>query len=68
MDRFGLDSAGTGDDAAEYPRYFQAGRLSMLFSLVDGGKLTVDEAADFTGMEWEDAADMLQGWREAQRV
>lgn len=40
----------------------------MLFSLVDDGKLTLDEAADFIGMTWGDAADMLQGWKESQKL
>lgn len=40
----------------------------MLFALVDDGKLTLDEAADFMGMTWGDAADMLQGWRESQKL
>lgn len=40
----------------------------MLFALVDAGKLTLDEAADFAGMTWGDAADMLQGWRESQKM
>lgn len=38
----------------------------MLFSLVAEGKLTLEEAADYTGMTWGEAADMMQGWREAQ--
>ncbi len=42
--------------------------MSMLFGLVNAGKITLDEAADFTGMTWGDAADMLQGWQEAQRM
>lgn len=42
--------------------------MSMLFSLVDAGKISLDEAADITGMTWGDAADMLQGWQEAQRM
>ena len=40
----------------------------MLFALVDDGRLTLDEAADLTGMTWGEAADMLQGWQESQRM
>lgn len=40
----------------------------MLFALVDDGKLTLDEAANFMGMTWGDAVDMLQGWRESQKM
>lgn len=38
----------------------------MLFNLVAAGRLTLEEAADFIGMERGDAADMLQGWIESQ--
>lgn len=40
----------------------------MLLALVDDGKLTLDDVADFMGMTWGDAADMLQGWRESQKL
>ena len=40
----------------------------MLLALVDDGKLTLDDVADFMGMTWGDAADMLQGWRENQKL
>lgn len=42
--------------------------MSMLLALVDDGKLTLDDVADFMGMTWGDAADMLQGWRESQKL
>lgn len=42
--------------------------MSMLFALVDDGKLTLDEAADIAGMTWGDAVDMLQGWQESQKM
>lgn len=42
--------------------------MSMLFGLVDAGKITLDEAAELAGMDWGDAADMLQGWQEAQKM
>lgn len=38
----------------------------MLFNLVETGRLTLEEAADFAGLTWGDAADMLQGWIEAR--
>lgn len=38
----------------------------MLFNLVEAGKLTLEEAADFIGMTYGDAADMLQGWTESR--
>lgn len=42
--------------------------MSMLFALVDDGKLTLDEAADIAGMTWGNAVDMLQGWQESQKM
>jgi hypothetical protein len=42
--------------------------MEMLFGLVDAGKLTLDEAADFAGFSWAEATDMLQGWQEARRL
>lgn len=42
--------------------------MSMLFALVDDGKLTLDEAADIAGITWGNAVDMLQGWQESQKM
>lgn len=57
-----------GNNTLESQRSYNVGRMDMLFSLVDAGNLTLDTAADFIGMEWEDATDMLQGWKEAQQM
>lgn len=40
----------------------------MLFNLVDAGYVLLDIAASFAGMSVEKAADMLQGWIEAQKI
>lgn len=37
------------DGKKEHRRHYHAGRMEMLFGLVDAGKLTLDEAADFAG-------------------
>ena len=52
----------------EEQRYYQAGRMDVLFNLVDLGKITLDEAATFAGMSIEEAYDMLNGWKEAQEM
>ncbi|MDE7432295.1 MAG: hypothetical protein K2N34_10345 [Lachnospiraceae bacterium] len=56
------------DSKTECQRYYKVGRMDMLFSLVSEGKIELDEAAEFTGMTWGEAFDMLQGWQEAQRL
>ena len=53
---------------AEVHRYHQIGRMDMLFNLVDAGYVPLDVAASFAGMSVEEAADMLQGWIEAQQI
>lgn len=52
----------------ESQRYYQAGRMDVLFNLVDTGKISLDEAAAFAGMSIEEADEMLQGWRMAQEM
>lgn len=52
-------------DTCECHRNYQVGRMDMLFNLVDAGVVPLDVAASFAGMSVEDAADMLQGWIEA---
>lgn len=52
----------------EYQENYQAGRMDMLFNLVDLGVVPLDLAASLAGMSIEDASDMLQGWIEAQQM
>lgn len=47
---------------------YRVGRMDMLFNLVDLGVVQLDLAASLAGMSIEDAADMLQGWIEAQQM
>lgn len=49
-------------------RHHQTGRMDMLFNLVDAGYVPLDVAASFAGINVEEAADMLQGWIEAQKM
>ncbi len=53
---------------AEFQRYYQVGRMDVLFNLVNDGMITIYDAAGFSGMTLEEAEDMLQGWREAQAM
>lgn len=53
---------------AEFQRYYQAGRMDVLFNLVNNGMVTIYDAAGFAGMTLEEAEDMLQGWKEAQAM
>lgn len=66
MDRDALNIIGMDGDKDEISRYYQAGRMGMLFNLVEAGRLTLEEAADFAGLTCSDAADMLQGWLESR--
>ena len=56
------------DNTKEIQRAFQAGRMDVLFNLVDDGKISLDEVARFTGLKFEDVQDMLFGWQEAQKM
>lgn len=55
-------------EKAEFQRYYQVGRMGVLFNLVSIGLITIYDAADFAGLTLEEAVDMLQGWREAQAM
>lgn len=55
-------------EKAEFHRYYQAGRMDVLFSLVNDGIITIYDAANFAGMTLEEADDMLQGWKVAQEI
>lgn len=52
----------------ECRRNYQAGRMDMLFNLVDLGIVPLDLAASIAGITVEEAADMLQGWIVAQQM
>lgn len=42
--------------------------MDVLFSLVNDGKIAIEDAAKFADLSMEDAEDMLFGWREAQEM
>lgn len=53
----------------EIKKAVQSGRLAMLFSLVDSGKLTMEEAEVITahdGYSIEETRDMYEGWKISQ--
>lgn len=52
----------------ECRRNYQTGRMDMLFNLTDLGVIQLDLAASIAGITVEEAADMLQGWIEAQQM
>lgn len=52
----------------ECRRNYQAGRMDMLFNLTDLGIVRLDLAASIAGITVEEAADMLQGWIDAQQM
>lgn len=54
------------DEKEEIQKHRQSGRMSMLFELVDQGKITLDEAAQVAKMTWGEAEDMLRGWQIAR--
>lgn len=58
----------TADNTEEIRRVYQAGRMDVLFNLVDDGKIALGDAAKFAGLSMEEAEDMLFGWREAQEM
>lgn len=67
-----LDSSGSGEEEkgeeAEYQRFYQAGRMDVLFNLVSIEKISIEDAALFAKLSLEDAMDFLQGWKEAQEM
>jgi len=42
--------------------------MDVLFNFVDGGRISLEEAARFAGLKIEDAHDMLFGWQEVQKM
>lgn len=62
------DDTESSKEKAEFKRYYQAGRMDVLFNLVNDGTITIYDAANFAGMTLEEAEDMLQGWKEAQNI
>lgn len=62
------DNDECSDGKEEWYRHYKAGQLLILFCLVDKGKLTPAEAAEYTGMTWTEAEKMLTDWQEAQKM
>ena len=50
------------EDRTEFQRYYFAGKMEMLFSLVADNILTIEKAAEMAHMSTEEAEDMLNGW------
>lgn len=42
--------------------------MDVLFNFVDGGRISLEEAARFAGLKIEDVHDMLFGWQEVQKM
>lgn len=50
------------EDRTELQRYYYAGKMEMLFSLVADNVLDIEKAAEIGHMSIEEAEDMLNGW------
>lgn len=48
----------------ELQGYYRAGYLESLFGLVNAQKITLEEAAEYAGISYGDAIELLQGWNE----
>lgn len=53
---------------SEIKRIFWAGEMQMLFGLVNANIIDIDLAASVAKMSLPEAEEMLQGWREAQKM
>ena len=49
----------------ELQGYYRAGYLESLFGLVNAQKITLEEAAEYAGISWGQAEELLFGWRES---
>ena len=38
--------------------------MESLFGLVNAQKITLEEAAEYAGISWGEAEELLQGWKE----
>lgn len=55
-----------GDDRDDDPQeYYRAGYLDALFGLVHAQKLSLADAAEYTGITLGEAEELLQGWKES---
>lgn len=49
----------------EFHGCYRAGYLEALFGLVNAKKITLEEVAEYAGISWGEAEELLQGWKEA---
>lgn len=56
------------EEKAEIRKIFNSGKMAMLFSLVHERRLTLEDAKDISGYDWEDLNDMYEGWKIAQEM
>lgn len=61
--RFDDTSGNDRDD--ELQGYYRSGYLEALFGLVHAKKLSLADAAEYAGISWAEADELLQGWKEA---
>lgn len=56
----------TGDIKEEHLRaYYRSGYLEALFGLVNAKKISLNDAAEYAGISYGEAEELLQGWKEA---
>ena len=56
------------DEREEIRKIFNYGRTAMLFSLVHEGRLTLEDAKNISGHDWEELQDLYEGWKIAQEM
>lgn len=63
-DRF--DKLNSDDGNTECLNYYRAGFLEALFGLVATEKISLEDVVEYAGISWEDAEELLQGWKETR--
>ena len=53
---------------AEIKKGFQSGRMEMLFSLVHANKISFEEAMSISGLDYDEACDMYEGYKIAKEM
>lgn len=56
------------EEKIEIRKIFNSGKMAMLFSLVHERRLTLEDAKNISGYDWDDLNDMYEGWKIAQEM
>ncbi len=60
-----FDGTNDNDRDDELQGYFRAGYLEALFGLVHAQKLSLEDVAEYAGINFGEAEELLQGWEES---